>query len=132
MHLEVTFRELEPSDALKARAEKKLGRIVKHLREPIEAHLVLSVHRHRQVAHLRVTAAGESFSVEEETDDMYASIDQLTQRVERLVLKHREKYLDRAHHGLTTLDGFQAGTADELPAEPAEPGAPEGGERGIA
>ncbi len=133
MHLDVSFRDLEPSDALKERAEKKLGRIVKHLREPIEAHLTLSVHRHRQIAHLRVTAAGESFSIEEETDDMYATLDQLAQRVERLVQKHRERNIDRSHLGPANgMDGFQAGTASEVPAEPAVPGAATAAKSGVA
>jgi len=116
MKLEVTFRNLEATDAIKERAERKLGRIVKHLREPIDAHLVLSTQRHRHHADLRITAAGESLSIQEETDDMYATIDQLAQRVERVVQKHRERELDRSHHGVGGgPDGFQAGTAGEVP-----------------
>ena len=133
MQIEVTFRNIEPSEAVQERAEKKLGRIVKHLREPIEVHLALSVHKHRHIAEIRVSAAGESFSIEEETDDMYATIDQLAQRVERLVQKHREKNLDRAHHGLDGLpDGFQAGTAGEIPTPPALPGEDEPTESKVA
>ena len=116
MNLEVTFRNLEATDAIKERAERKLGRIVKHLREPIDAHLVLSVQRHRHHADLRITAAGESLSLQEETDDMYATIDQLVARVERVVQKHREREIERSHLGAGTgPDGFQAGTASEVP-----------------
>lgn len=133
MRLEVTFRNIEATDAIKDRAEKKLGRIVKHLREPVEAHLVLSVQRHLHVADLTVTASGEHFRVTEETDDMYATIDQLAQRVERVVQKHRERIIDRTHGGPgVELDGFQAGTASEVPAEPAVPGMSAASPRGVA
>lgn len=123
MQIEVTFRNLEPTDAIKERAEKKLGRIVKHLKEPIEAHLVLSVQRHLHVADLKVTSAGEIFSLTEQTDDMYVTIDQLAQRVERVVQKARERLIDKSHLGTgVELDGFQAGVAAEVPGLAAKGG----------
>jgi putative sigma-54 modulation protein len=40
MNLHVTFKNCEPSDALRERAEQKLQKLSKYLREPIEAHIV--------------------------------------------------------------------------------------------
>lgn len=95
MKLEVTFRNLEATEAIRERAEKKLARMTKHLREPVAAHLVLSVQRYRHIAELTVSSADGNFHVEEETDDLYATVDQLAQRVERLVQRHHEKASER-------------------------------------
>ena len=44
MQINVTFRHVDPTPALKAHAEEKLERMVKkHLRRPVDAHVILSV-----------------------------------------------------------------------------------------
>ena len=98
MQFEVTFRNTEATDALRERAEKKFAKVAKHLREPIDAHLVLRVEKHRHIAELAVRAAGEQyFKAKDTTDDMYASIDGLMNKLERTVRRQRERLLDRKH-----------------------------------
>lgn len=98
MRLDITFRNLDPSDSLKDRAEKKFAKVAKHLREPIEAHLVLHVERHHKSGELTVHSAGEqTFTARERTEDAYATIDGLMTRMERTVRRARERTLDRAH-----------------------------------
>ena len=48
MQINVTFRHVDPTPALKAHAEEKLERMVKkHLRRPVDAHVILSVAKER-------------------------------------------------------------------------------------
>ena len=77
MNLDVTYRNVRPSDRLKGRAEKKFQKVAKHLREPIDAHLVLREEKHLKIAEFTVSGSGEVFKVEEHTSDMFASIDGL-------------------------------------------------------
>ena len=115
MRFEVTFRNLEPSDALRDRAAKKFAKVHKHLREPVEAHMVLYTQKHRHVADFTVTAAGDVFKLQESTEDMYSTIDTLMARLERTVRRHKEKFIDRTHDGPgKDIDGFAADEDTEL------------------
>jgi len=117
MRLEITFRNIEASDALRERAEKKFKKVAKHLREPIEGHLVIKVEKHRHSAELTVHAAGEqTFKAQEVTDDMYATIDGIMNKAERTVRRHKERLIDKHQAGAGEEgDGF---TTEEV-AEPA-------------
>jgi putative sigma-54 modulation protein len=106
MSLDVTFRGLEPSDKLRERAEEKFSKILVHLNEPIEAHLVCLKEKHRQRAELTVHAAGDVLKVREEGDDMFASIDGSMNRLARAARRLRERRLTRRHGPMTVTDGF--------------------------
>jgi len=109
MHLDLTYRNIQATDALKDRAERKFRKVSKHLREPIEAHLVLRVEKHRHMAEATVAASGDVFKAHEESADMYTTIDGLMNKLERVVRRHRERKIDRAHSGSgDASDGFSA------------------------
>lgn len=119
MRLEVTYRNIRPADALKNRAEKKFKKVTKHLREPIEAHVVLRIEKHRHMAEATVAAAGEVFKAHEESEDMFTSIDGLMAKLERVARRHRERNLDRMHAGSGDAgDGFldSGDVAEEIEA----------------
>ncbi len=97
MRLDITFRNMKPSDRVRERVEKKFQKVAKHLREPIEADLVLKVEKHRHSAELRVSGAGESFTAHEATEDLYATIDAIMTKVERTVRRAKERSIDREH-----------------------------------
>ena len=96
MQLSVTGHHVEITPALRAYVEKRLERIMRHSDHVIDAHCVLTVeklqHRAEATLHLR----GETVHALAEEPNMYASIDALTDKLERLVRKHKEKITD--HH----------------------------------
>jgi len=107
MRLELTYRNIRAADTLRDRAERKFRKVTKHLREPIEAHVVLRVEKHRHMAEATVAANGDVFKAHEESDDMYVAIDGLMNKLERVVRRHRERIIDRAHAGSgDAVDGF--------------------------
>ena len=114
MNLDVTYRNVRPSDRLKGRAEKKFQKVVKHLREPIDAHLVLREEKHLKIAEFTVTGSGEVFKAEEHTSDMFASIDGLMNKLERTVRRHKERTHDRWHTGSQDgEDGFLSSSVSD-------------------
>ena len=107
MRLDLTFRNIQATDALRSRAEKKFLKVAKHMREPIEAHMVLRVEKHRHMAEMTVTGAGDQhFKVQESTDDMYSTIDGIMNKLERSARRARERLIDRAQGGATSMEGF--------------------------
>jgi ribosome hibernation promoting factor len=112
MQVMVTFRHVEPSEGLRQYAEEKVQRVHKYLRRPIEAHVILSVLKHRHVAEVQVTANHLNITATEETDDLYSAIDLAMSKVERQVQKQVAKY--KEHKG-------NAGAAAGSPALAAAP-----------
>lgn len=91
MQVMVTFRHVEPSPGLRRHAEKRVQRIRKFLRDPIEAHVILAVMKHRHVAEVQVSADHLNLTATEETDDLYSAIDLAVTKVERQIDKRVAK-----------------------------------------
>jgi putative sigma-54 modulation protein len=114
MNMDVTYRNIRPSTRLKGRAEKKFLKVAKHLREPIEAHFVLREEKHMKIAEFTVTGSGGVFKAEEQTDDMFASIDGAMNKLERVVRRHKERAQDRWQAGSgEAIDGFLTPPGDD-------------------
>jgi len=92
MQINVTFRHVDPTPALKAHAEEKLDRMVKkHLRRPVDAHVILSVSKERHAAEITLQADHVTMFAKEETTDLYAAIDLAVGKLEHQAQKLREK-----------------------------------------
>jgi putative sigma-54 modulation protein len=96
MHLSVTGHHVEITASLRSYVEKKLERLVRHSDYVIDAHCVLTVEKLVQRAETTLHLRGESVHALAEDGNMYAAIDALTDKLERLVRKHKEKITD--HH----------------------------------
>jgi len=91
MHIDITFKNIDPSDALKDYAKKRLAKIGKFIDRPAEAHVILSVEKIRHKAEVTLNADGVIINAVEITEDMYSAIDMVMDKVERQVKKHKEK-----------------------------------------
>lgn len=105
MHVTVTFRHMDSSDALRTYAEEKSERIGKYLLEPIEMHWVLSVEKIRHIADTTITANGVTIKAQGDTQDMYSAIDTVVDKLENQVRKHKERTKDH-HNGETASIRF--------------------------
>jgi putative sigma-54 modulation protein len=103
MHLSVTGHHVEITASLRSYVEKKLERLVRHSDHVIDAHCVLTVEKLVQRAETTLHLRGESVHALAEDGNMYAAIDALTDKLERLVRKHKEKITD--HHAAEAQKG---------------------------
>jgi putative sigma-54 modulation protein len=92
MQFAVTFRHMEPTEALKSYAKERMERVRKYLPDPIACHVVLSTERHNH----RIDVAfqlhnGLSIAGHETTENMYSSIDLCIAKIERQVRKYKGK-----------------------------------------
>jgi len=94
MQIATTFRHLEPSDALKSYAEEKLERIKKYIDEPVAAQVFMTVEKIRHCAEVTLTAKGITIKASEETNDMYAAIDAVVDKIERQLRRYKERIKD--------------------------------------
>jgi ribosome hibernation promoting factor len=91
MRISVTFRHLDPSDALKDYVSQKLSKLEKYFDGAFDANVVLSVEKFRQISEITVTSGRFSTNCAEESADMYQSIDKVVDKVERQIKRGREK-----------------------------------------
>ncbi len=91
MQISVTFRNMEPSDALKNYAAEKISRLKKYVSRPADVHVVLAKQKYQSRAEIKISHSGLIMKGEEKTEDMYSSIDLALDKVERQVRKHKDK-----------------------------------------
>ncbi len=92
MQVDVTFRHMEVSDPVRDYVEEKLTRVKKYIEEPIDAQTVLSVEKKiRHKAVVTITAKGVTIKASDETNDMYAAIDAVVDKIERQLRRYKEK-----------------------------------------
>lgn len=87
MQISMTFRHMEPTEAMKDLVHDKLQKLKRVLPEPIEANVVLSVERYLHSCNVTITSSGDTFKSAEESDDMYSSIDKVVDKLERQIDK---------------------------------------------
>jgi putative sigma-54 modulation protein len=114
MHIVVTFRHTEPSQALKEYAEKKIGKVIKYLDEPIEASVVLAVEKIRNIAEATIISRSMKIRAKEETADMYSSLDLVADKIEKQARKYRDKF-KRRKSGKGAGKQAGAGAVEALP-----------------
>jgi len=117
MQLSVTARNLEITPALRSYAEEKLTRLTKYLEHIVTGHVVLSVNKHRQTAEVTLRVRDLTIRAEEESDDLYSSIDLVVEKLERQILRYKERIM--THGARNTLRGNRASA--EAPSPEEEP-----------
>ena len=95
MQTSVTFKNLDPSDHLKAYVGDKLNRFDKFLYNPAEANVVLSVEKFRHIAEINISGDRLQINGKEETDVMYSAIDMVLDKMEKQIKKSKEKVRER-------------------------------------
>jgi putative sigma-54 modulation protein len=100
MQTTVTFRHVRSSAALRKYAEEKLERVVKHVRNPTEAHVILSVIKKNHVAEISLHAQGRTLFAESKTGDLYSAIDLAIDKIDgqarKLSARRKEHQADKA------------------------------------
>ena len=91
MQFSVTFRHMDSNDGMKEYTKQKLMKMKKYMDSPVEAHVVLSVEKFRNIAEVTIKGEGVSINGEERSDDMYSAIDNVMDKIGRQLKKRRGK-----------------------------------------
>lgn len=102
----VNGKNTEVSDALREQAIKKLSRIEKFFKDDADCHLTFAVEKSRHILEVTIQSKGLFIRAEETTDDMYASIDAVVDKLERQIRKNKTKLGKRIHQDSVVPDNF--------------------------
>jgi putative sigma-54 modulation protein len=91
MNLNLTGVHLDVTPAIRAYVVAKMDRVNRHFDHVIDVNVILSVDKLRQKCEANVHVRGKEIHAESIDPDMYAAIDSLADKLDRQVLKYKEK-----------------------------------------
>ncbi|MGB0127008.1 MAG: ribosome-associated translation inhibitor RaiA [Rhodocyclaceae bacterium] len=106
MNLNITGHHLEVTPAIHDYVNGKLDRVIRHFDNVTSVNVILTVEKLKQKAEVTVHVRGKDIYVESIDGDLYAAIDILADKLDRQVLKYKERNNDH--------------TRDTLKRQPAE------------
>ncbi|MEH6635574.1 MAG: ribosome-associated translation inhibitor RaiA [Halioglobus sp.] len=92
MQLNVTGHHLEVTTPLKEYVASKFERLQRHYDQITTTNVILTVDKMVQKAEATVHIAGADLFAHAESEDMYAAIDAMTDKLDRQLIKHKQKH----------------------------------------
>jgi putative sigma-54 modulation protein len=100
MKLTISGHHIDVTDALKTYVTTKLEKITKHFDEVVDTKVTLSVEKHKEKdgkhAECTLHIKGADLFAESSNADLYAAIDDMAGKLERQVMRHKEKIQDHS------------------------------------
>ena len=97
MQLNISGHHVELTPYLKDYVIEKFNKLERHFDHISNCQVTLEVDKVRQIAEGTMHVSGGEIHAKAEDQDMYAAIDSLIDKLDRQVLKHKEKNVDRMH-----------------------------------
>ncbi|MDD3236585.1 MAG: ribosome-associated translation inhibitor RaiA [Candidatus Gastranaerophilales bacterium] len=122
MRITVKGRNIEITDAIRAYAEEKIGKVMNHYDQIQSIDVVLNVVKNPSVAQNHTAEVlckfvSGSVKTEETAESMYASIDLVADKLSRQVQKFKEKNIGKAKSGSIRTDAAIEEEAEEIEEE---------------
>ncbi len=95
MQITITGHQLEVTDALRDYVNNKFSRLERHFDKITSIRVTMGVEKINQIVDATILIAGGDVVAQAEHEDMYAAIDLLVDKLDRQLLKHKEKQLGR-------------------------------------
>lgn len=94
MQIDITGHHVEITDPLRDYVEAKFDKLERHFDNVVDVHVILTVEKLARKAEATLCVSGAKLFADATNEDMYAAIDALTDKLDRQVVKHKEKRSD--------------------------------------
>lgn len=91
MQLTITGHHIDVTEALKGYVTEKFSKLERHFDQVMDVHVILQVEKLAQKAEATVRVNGGKLFAEDTDEDLYAAIDKLIDKLDRQVLKYKDK-----------------------------------------
>ena len=102
-------KNIEVTEGLKESVQNKLGKLERYFTSDTEIHVTLSVQKGRQKIEVTIPVKGDIIRSEQESNDMYVSIDLVEEVIERQLRKYKNKLIARHQEGGNFKQEFYEG-----------------------
>ena len=99
MNLHLTGHHLQITPAIREHVAHKLGKITAHFDHVIDINVIMTVEKLQHKVEAKMHLSGKEIFCEAHGEDMYVAIDHLVGKLDRAVIKHKEKNLAHRHDG---------------------------------
>ena len=118
MNVQITARNIEITDAIRSYAEKKVSKLKKYFDSQIEANVLLEVQKNLHIVEVLISTKGIFMKWLEKSEDLYASIDLAVDKIEKQLVKYKEKLkskklMDKEYKAPLKLNVLDAERLDE-------------------
>ena len=100
MNLTVSGHHMAVTPAIRNYVQSKLERVTRHFDHVIDVAVILSVQKLRQKAEVTVHLRGKDVYVETDDEDLYAAIDVLVDKLDRQIIKYKDRVQAHPHDAL--------------------------------
>lgn len=100
MNLNLSGHHVTITPSIRGHVNSKLERIARHFDHVINVNVILSVEKLRQKAEATVHVRGKEIFVENEDQDLYTAIDMMAEKLDRSILKYKDKLRAHPHDAL--------------------------------
>ena len=104
MNLHLSGHHVEITPAIRDYVVAKLERINRHFDHVIDVDVIMTVQKLDQTIEANVHLSGKDIHVHCNHGDMYAAIDQLVDKLDRQVCRHKDRVQDHQHQPAKRLD----------------------------
>lgn len=104
MNLNITGHHLEVTPAIRDHVTQKLGRAIRHFDHVTSTRVILSVEKLLHKAEVTLHVKGKDIFADAISEDLYAAIDLLADKLDRQVVKHKEKVTNHNHDKHTEVE----------------------------
>jgi putative sigma-54 modulation protein len=94
MNLNISGHHLEITPAIRGYVAEKLDRVKRHFDQVIEAKVIMQVEKLVHKVEVSLHVSGRDFHAHAEDGNMYAAIDLMTDKLDRQIVRHKEKNAD--------------------------------------
>jgi putative sigma-54 modulation protein len=98
MHINLTGHKMDLTPALRSFTQEKMDKLEKHYDKIMSVNVVFDVDKFRQIAEATVLVAKGELHASSESSDMYTAIDELVDKLDRQLIKHKEKQQAHRDH----------------------------------
>ncbi|WP_454007133.1 ribosome hibernation-promoting factor, HPF/YfiA family [Alcaligenes sp. Marseille-Q7550] len=104
MSLNISGRNLDITPAIRDYVKNKIGRIDKHFDNVVDSQVMLSIERLKHTAEVTVRVPGKDIHCAASDENLYAAIDLLADKIDRQVVKSKEKATSHANEPAKRLE----------------------------
>ncbi len=94
MRYTIIGKNIEVTEGLKAAVQDKIGKLERYFESDTEVHVTLAVEKDRQKIEVTIPVKGTIIRAEQESSDMYVSIDLVEEIIERQLKRYKNKLVD--------------------------------------
>ena len=106
MRYKISGKNIEVTPGLKDAVQEKIGKLERYFNQDTEANITLSVEKGRQKIEVTIPVKGHIIRAEQESSDMYVSIDLVEEIIERQLKKYKTKLIDKKQAALSFSEAF--------------------------